>query len=106
MALRNIRYRDDEILRKRSREVTSFDERLFVLLDDMKEVMRKHDGVGLAAVQIGILKRVVVIETPEVFVELINPEIISSEGSEISIEGCLSFPNKFGEVKWKNSVYL
>lgn len=99
MAIRQIRMRDDEILRKRCREVTKFDEKLGILLDDMYETMTKADGVGLAAPQVGILKRVVVIDVGNGRIELINPEIIETEGEQDGAEGCLSFPGLFGNVK-------
>ncbi len=91
--------RDDEILRKRCKEVTKFDEKLGILLDDMYETMTKADGVGLAAPQVGILKRVVVIDVGNGRIELINPEIIETEGEQDGAEGCLSFPGLFGNVK-------
>lgn len=99
MAIRQIRMRDDEILRKRCKEVTKFDEKLGILLDDMYETMTKADGVGLAAPQVGILKRVVVIDVGNGRIELINPEIIETEGEQDGAEGCLSFPGLFGNVK-------
>ena len=99
MAIRQIRMRDDEILRKRCKEVTKFDEKLGILLDDMYETMTKADGVGLAAPQVGILKRVVVIDVGNGRIELINPEIIDTEGEQDGAEGCLSFPGLFGNVK-------
>lgn len=99
MAIRQIRMRDDEILRKRCKEVTKFDEKLGILLDDMYETMAKADGVGLAAPQVGILKRVVVIDVGNGRIELINPEIIETEGEQDGAEGCLSFPGLFGNVK-------
>jgi peptide deformylase len=99
MAIRSIRLEGDEILRKKSREVTVFDERLFTLLDDMYETMVAAPGLGLAAVQVGVLRRVVVIEMDGAKFELINPVIIESEGENIDIEGCLSLPEFYGTVK-------
>ncbi len=99
MALRNIVYSDDSLIRKKSKVVTEFDEKLDVLLDDMKETMRHNDGVGLAAVQVGVLKRVVVIEACGQYFELVNPKILSQEGSQIGVEGCLSVKNITGEVE-------
>lgn len=96
MAIRNIRTENDPILRKKSRVVESFDEKLWQLLDDMKETMEKAEGVGLAAVQVGILKRVVVINVGDGLMELINPEILETEGVQCSAEGCLSLPGKQG----------
>ncbi len=104
MALREIVKGNSEILRKRCREVTSFDERLWQLLDDMKETMYEADGVGLAAPQVGILKRVVVIDIGEGLIELINPEIVSQRGKQDGSEGCLSFPGEFGNVIRPNKV--
>ncbi len=105
MAIRQIRQRDDEILIKRCKEVTKFDEKLWILLDDMYETMKKHEGVGLAAPQVGILRRAVVIEVKEgERIELINPEIIKTSGSQNDAEGCLSFPKLFGYVERPNYV--
>lgn len=96
MAFRNIVELGDPILGKTSRLVTKFDQRLFTLLDDMKDTMEKADGVGLAAVQVGVLKRVVVINCGERYLELINPEITFSEGEQREPEGCLSLPGESG----------
>ena len=101
MALRNIRVDDDPLLRKKSRPVTEFNERLFDLLDDMKETMYKSGGVGLAAPQVGVLRRVVVMDVSEdrnEFIELINPEITFEEGTQTGSEGCLSLPGLCGIV--------
>ena len=94
MAIRNIRTEEDTILRKKSREVEKFDDRLFELLDDMAETMYAADGVGLAAVQVGVLRRVVVIDIGEGLMELINPEIVEVDGVQCDVEGCLSLPGK------------
>ena len=94
MAIRNIRTDEDAILRKKSRKVEKFDDRLFELLDDMAETMYAADGVGLAAVQVGVLRRVVVIDIGEGLMELINPEIIEVDGVQCDVEGCLSLPGK------------
>lgn len=104
MAIRQIRYKDDEILRKKCKEVTKFDEKLWILLDDMYETMQKSNGVGLAAPQVGIIKRVVVIDIGEGRIEMINPEITDTKGSQIGGEGCLSFPGLYGEVERPNYV--
>ena len=104
MAIRKIVTDPDEMLRKRSREVTVFDARLHQLLDDMADTMYDADGVGLAAVQVGILRRVVVIDCGDKLYELINPEIIETSGSQTGNEGCLSFPEQFGEVTRPNFV--
>ena len=97
MALREIRYKDDDVLYKECKEVKKFDNKLGILLDDMYDTMSKANGVGLAAPQIGILKRVVVIDIGEGRIELINPEIIETSGSQTGTEGCLSFPGIWGE---------
>ena len=101
MAIRTIRVDEDPVLRKKSREVTEFDEKLKILVDDMIETMHDADGVGLAAPQIGILKRVVVIDLydGEGPVALINPRMIEESGVQIGEEGCLSLPGKHGTVK-------
>lgn len=100
MAIRNLRYEGDEILKKKSREVEVIDEKLQTLIDDMIETMHKYNGVGLAAVQVGILKRVVVIDIYDDKgpIVLINPVILKTKGAEEVEEGCLSFPNQFAKV--------
>lgn len=98
MALRNIRILGDEILRKKSRKVDNIDDRILTLLDDMAETMYQNQGVGLAAPQVGILRRVVVIDVGEGLVEMINPEIIETTGEITQMEGCLSVPDDVGEV--------
>lgn len=104
MALRTIRVNDDPCLRKVCRPVDRFDGRLAELLDDMLETMYHADGVGLAAPQIGVLRRAVVIDVGEGPVELINPRITSSDGIQGDIEGCLSFPGQAGYVERANRV--
>lgn len=102
MAIRNIRTEGDPILRKISREVPSVTDRIKVLLDDMGETMYSADGVGLAAPQVGILKRIIVVDPHDEktgLVKLINPEIIEAEGEQIGVEGCLSIPNFNATVK-------
>lgn len=99
MGIRNIRVDDDPILKKVSRPVEVFDERLFTLLDDMRDTLYKADGCGLAAVQVGVLKRVVVIDVGEGLIELINPEIIETSGVQYEVEGCLSLPGRSGITK-------
>ncbi len=94
MALRKILLEKDPTLRKKSKPVTEINRRLLVLLDDMADTLHEADGAGLAAVQVGILKRVVVIDVGEGIIELINPEIISSEGEIVDSEGCLSVPER------------
>ena len=104
MAIRQIREKDDEVLYKQCKVVTKFDKKLGILLDDMYDTMQDRDGVGLAAPQVGILKRVVVIEIDDEKIELINPEIIKTSGSQDGAEGCLSFPKVFGYVERPNVV--
>ena len=96
MALRNIVKLGDPILNKTSRKVEKFDDKLAALIDDMLETMYSANGVGLAAVQVGILKRVVVIDIGEGPMELVNPEITMKEGEQQESEGCLSLPGKYG----------
>ncbi len=106
MALRNIVKLGDPILYKKSRVVEKFDDRLAMLIDDMKETMYDGNGVGLAAVQVGVLKRVVVIDVGDGPMELVNPEIIFAEGEQISQEGCLSLPNKWANTKRPQKVQV
>lgn len=100
MAIRIIREEGDEILRKKSREVEAVDEKILQILDDMIETMHKYNGVGLAGPQIGILKRLVVIDLYDDKgpIILINPKIIEQKGEQEVEEGCLSFPNKFAKI--------
>lgn len=100
MAIRSIREEGDEILRKQSREVEKVDDKIRELLDDMVETMHKYNGVGLAAVQVGILKRVIVIDLYDDKgpIKLINPVIIKEKGEQEVEEGCLSFPNKYAKM--------
>lgn len=106
MAIRNIRKNEDEVLRKKSKKVDKIDSRILTLLDDMAETMYKAEGVGLAAPQIGILRRLVVIDVGEGLIKLINPEIMSYSGEQIDVEGCLSVPDVHGEVKRPQSVVV
>ena len=96
MALRNIVKFGDPILNKTSRKIEKFDDRLAILIDDMLETMYQANGVGLAAVQVGMLKRVVVIDIGDGPMELVNPEITMREGEQRESEGCLSLPGKYG----------
>lgn len=99
MAIRIIVKEGEDVLRKKSREVTKFDERLWQLLDDMADTLYgSGNGVGLAAPQVGILRRVVVIDVGEGLIELVNPEIISRSGEQTGSEGCLSCPGEYGIV--------
>ena len=104
MSLRTIRVEDDEILRKRSKEIKEMTPRLSQLIDDMIDTMYESEGVGLAAPQVGILKRVVVIDVGEGPIVLINPEITAQAGSQTGYEGCLSVPGKSGIVTRPNVV--
>lgn len=101
MAIRNLRYEGDEILRKKSREIEVIDDRIKELAEDMFDTMHKYDGLGLAGVQVGVLKRIIVIDLYDDVSKfcLINPEIVekSEETAEVE-EGCLSYPNQFGKV--------
>ncbi len=106
MALRNILKNDDPMLRKTCRPVTEFNERLWQLLDDMADTMYKAQGVGLAGPQVGILRRVFVMDVGDGLVEAINPEIIEESGTQVAQEGCLSFPNQWGYVSRPNKVKM
>lgn len=98
MALRTVITREDERLRKKTRPVTDFNERLWTLLDDLYETMQESNGVGIAAPQVGILRQAVVIDVGEGKVELVNPEIVEQEGDQYGSEGCLSVPGEWGMV--------
>ena len=106
MAIREIRKYDDPALYKICRPVEKFDDRLAELLDDMAETMYQANGVGLAAPQVGILRRVVVIDVGEGIIELINPRILRTAGSETTSEGCLSFPGEYGLVERPTEVEI
>lgn len=101
MAIRTIRTEGDEILRKKSKKVEVIDEKIIELIQDMIETLHKYDGVGLAAVQVGILKQILIIQEAEdaPILVIINPEIISQSGTQVVEEGCLSFPNKFAKIE-------
>jgi len=101
MALRRIRLEGEEILRKKSKEVNEITDRIIKLLDDMAETMYANDGIGLAAPQVGVLRRMIVIDIKngKGLIKLINPRIISEEGEQNEIEGCLSIPGVYAEVK-------
>lgn len=101
MAIRIIREEDDEILKKKSKDVETIDEKIKVLIKDMIETLHKYNGVGLAAVQVGVLKNIIVIdlyEEGEEPIVLVNPKIIEEKGEQTVDEGCLSFPNKFARI--------
>ena len=106
MAIREIRKYDDPALYKVCRPVEKFDERLGELLDDMAETMYQANGVGLAAPQVGILRRVVVIDVGDGIIELVNPRILRTAGSDTTSEGCLSFPGEYGLVERPTEVEI
>jgi peptide deformylase len=104
MAIRNLRFEGDPILRKTSKEVKEVTPKVRELIDDMLETMYEANGVGLAAPQVGILKRIVVIDVGEGPLVMINPQILKTEGSQTGDEGCLSVPGKAGQVTRPNEV--
>ena len=105
MAIREIRKKGDPCLEKVCHPVTEFNERLHLLLDDMRETLEESGGVGLAAPQVGILRRVCIVEDSEgEIIELVNPEIVKAEGEQTGLEGCLSLPGKWGIVTRPNRV--
>ena len=106
MAIRNLRYGKDEILKKVSKPIEVIDEKIKQLAEDMMETMHKYDGLGLAGPQIGVLKRIIVIDLYEEGTQfvLINPVIVSKKGEQIVDEGCLSFPEQFGKVRRPKEV--
>ena len=114
MAMRNIREEGDSILLKRSRPVTDYNARLHTLLDDMRETLLHADGVGLAAPQVGVLRRVVIVmdtnredlSPEEQIIELVNPCIVASDGEQEGQEGCLSLPGVYGIVKRPEHVVV
>ena len=99
MAVRNILKGGDDTLRKVCRSQLTFDDRLATLLDDMAETMYKADGCGLAASQIGVLRRVCVVDVGDGLIELVNPVIVEQSGLQFEEEGCLSFPGAYGKTK-------
>lgn len=107
MAIRNIVKLGDPILSKKSRMVENFDQKLFTILDDMKDTLYKAQGAGLAAVQVGILRRIVVMDCGDGYLELINPEIVErSEEVQHETEGCLSLPGKYGVTERPKRVIV
>ena len=104
MALRNIVTVGDSVLSKTCRPVTKFDNRLHILIDDMIDTLEEANGVGLAAPQVGVLRRVVIVDTGEEILELVNPEIVETSGEQTGLEGCLSVPGKYGIVTRPNVV--
>lgn len=106
MAIRNILNENDSFLHKICRPVTDFDERLWQLLDDMTETMHKADGVGLAAPQVGVLRRLFVMDVGDGVVEAINPQIVEEKGTQEDVEGCLSCPGEYGVTRRPQEVTL
>lgn len=106
MALRNIVKVGDDVLRKVCRTQMSFDQKLWDLLDDMADTMYKAEGVGLAAPQVGILRRICIVDVGDGLIELINPVIVEKSGSQVGSEGCLSVPDRFEEVERPNKVIV
>lgn len=106
MALRKILTEGNPTLNKVCRPVTVFDDRIATLIDDMKETVIHANGVGLAAPQVGVLRRVVVVDLGDEIVELVNPRILEQEGEQDGLEGCLSVPDRFGLVKRPERVKL
>lgn len=106
MAIRKIVTKEDPILRAKCRTVEKFDEKLWQLLDDMSETLYKAQGVGLAAPQVGIRKRIAVIDPGDGLIEFINPEIIKKSGKQRDIEGCLSCPDQWGYVVRPNKCIV
>jgi peptide deformylase len=98
MALRNIRLANDELLRKKSRPVTEITQHTLTLLDDLADTLYSKNGLGLAAPQVGVLRRIIVVDVGDGLVELINPEIVEREGEQTRYEGCLSIPGQSGLV--------
>lgn len=104
MAIRIIRKDGDDLLRKKSREVEKIDEKILMLLDDMADTLYKANGVGLAAPQVGVLKRIALVDIGDGLIELINPVIVSQSGQQCMAEGCLSVPGIWGEVNRPTNV--
>lgn len=104
MAIRQIVKEGDSVLTKKCREVTKFDDRLATLIDDMIETLHLANGVGLAAPQVGVLRRVVIVDVGEGPIELVNPKIIAYSGEQESLEGCLSCPGEWGITRRPNYV--
>ncbi len=106
MAIRKMRIDDDPILRKQTREITEINDRIIELQQDMLDTMYAEEGVGLAAPQVGVLKKIVVIDVGEGPITLINPEIVKTSGSVIEEEACLSFPDRSGKVERPECVVV
>lgn len=106
MAIRKIIQLGDETLRKKSFPVTEINDKIIQLLDDMKDTLDKAQGAGLAAVQVGVLRRIFIVDVEEGYFEFINPEIISKKGEQYGVEGCLSVKGKWGDVKRPKEVVI
>ena len=106
MAIRKVVQEGDDVLRKKCFEVTAFDEKLAMLLDDLKDTVKKEEGAGLAAPQVGVLRRAVVVDVEEGFFEFVNPVIVDSRGEQRGFEGCLSVRGKRGVVSRPNVLKL
>ncbi|KGF15465.1 peptide deformylase [Peptostreptococcus sp. MV1] len=104
MAIRNVLKMGEPLLNKKSKQVVDFNERLHTLLDDLADTMYKEDGVGLAAPQVGVLRRAVVVDIGEGLIELVNPVIVETSGQQTDLEGCLSVVDYVGEVTRPNYV--
>ncbi len=107
MAVYNIvRYGEDDVLREKAKPITNINESVRRLLDNLRDTMYGNMGVGLAAPQIGVLKRAIVVDVGEGLIELINPEILEASGKEIDVEGCLSIPGVVGEVERATDILV
>lgn len=106
MAIRQIVQIGDDVLRKKCFEVTDFGEKTSTLLDDMKDTLKKAEGAGLAAPQVGVLRRMFVVDVEDGYFEFINPVIVSQKGSQTGTEGCLSIKGKWGEVTRPEEVVV
>ena len=106
MAIRKVVQEGDDVLRKKCFEVTAFDEKLAMLLDDLKDTVKKEEGAGLAAPQVGVLRRAVVVDVEEGFFEFVNPVIVDSRGEQRGFEGCLPVRGKRGVVSRPNVLKL
>lgn len=104
MAIRNVVQKGDDVLRQKCFPVEQFDEKLWQLLDDMKETVLKEEGAGLAAPQVGVLRRVAVVNVDEGYFELVNPVILSQKGERVGLEGCLSVRGMHGTVSRPQKV--
>lgn len=104
MAIRNIREDGDQILRKKSKPVTEFNQKLWELLDDMADTLEEQNGAGLAAVQVGVLRRVFLVDVGEGITEFINPQVVETSGTQTGVEGCLSYPGQWGMVTRPNTA--